>query len=215
LFVYVVLLAMVAGFLAVKLYTVLGKRTGHEQVMSKPAEPRLPATVARPSEPASEPREAAAPRPLGGGAEAGVRAIVAHDPSFDVSAFLDGAREAYRMILDAFWKGDEAQLAWLVEDAALAEFREAIAARAEVGHVLDNRLVAIERAAIVDAGLEGGVARITVRFDADIAAVTRDADGQVVAGSTDDAVATHDLWTFARTLKSADPNWKLADTDEA
>ena len=54
-----------------------------------------------------------------------------------------------------------------------------------------------------------------MRFDADIAAVTRDAEGQVIAGSLTDAVPTHDLWTFARTLKSSDPNWKLADTDEA
>ena len=53
-----------------------------------------------------------------------------------------------------------------------------------------------------------------MRFDADIAAVTRDAEGQVVAGSLTDAVETHDLWTFSRTLKSRDPNWKLADTDE-
>ena len=54
-----------------------------------------------------------------------------------------------------------------------------------------------------------------MRFDADIAAVTRDADGVVVAGSMSDAVETHDVWTFARALKSDDPNWKLAETDEA
>jgi predicted lipid-binding transport protein (Tim44 family) len=54
-----------------------------------------------------------------------------------------------------------------------------------------------------------------VRFDADIAAVTRDGEGNGLAGSRTDAVETHDVWTFARTLKSSDPNWKLADTDEA
>jgi predicted lipid-binding transport protein (Tim44 family) len=94
-------------------------------------------------------------------------------------------------------------------------FAEAIAARTAAGHVLDNRLVAIEHAKIEDAHVEGRVGRITVRFDADIAAVTRDAEGNVVAGSMSDAVQTHDLWTFARTLKSDDPNWKLAETDEA
>ena len=71
------------------------------------------------------------------------------------------------------------------------------------------------RAMIADASLTGRDARITVNFDADIAAVTRDAHGAVVAGSVTDAVETHDVWTFARTLKSSDPNWKLADTDEA
>ena len=68
---------------------------------------------------------------------------------------------------------------------------------------------------IADAQLAGREARITVRFDADIAAVTRNAEGQMVAGSLTDAVETHDVWTFTRTLKSGDPNWKLADTDEA
>jgi predicted lipid-binding transport protein (Tim44 family) len=68
---------------------------------------------------------------------------------------------------------------------------------------------------IADASVSGRDARITVRFDADIAAVTRDAEGNVLAGSLTDAVETHDVWTFARTLKSSDPNWKLADTDEA
>ena len=65
------------------------------------------------------------------------------------------------------------------------------------------------------ASVGGGEARVTVRFDADIAAVTRDGDGQVVAGSTSDAVETHDVWTFVRQVKTADPNWILADTDEA
>ena len=54
-----------------------------------------------------------------------------------------------------------------------------------------------------------------MRFDADIAAVTRDGEGHVVAGSTSDAVETHDVWTFVRQVKTADPNWILADTDEA
>lgn len=81
--------------------------------------------------------------------------------------------------------------------------------------MLDNRLVEIEQAVISDATLEGRTARITVRFDADIAAVTRDAEGHVVAGSMTDAVETHDVWAFTRELRSRDPNWKLAETDEA
>ena len=74
---------------------------------------------------------------------------------------------------------------------------------------------ATTRATVADARVAGREARITVRFDADVAAVTRDAEGRVIAGSTDDAVETHDVWTFVRTLGAPDPNWKLADTDEA
>jgi len=148
-------------------------------------------------------------------AEPGLRAIVSAEPGFDVGQFLEGAQGAYRMILEAYWKGDEEALGWLVEEDVRAAFAEAIAARATAGHVLDNRLVSVERAIIADASVDGKLARITVRFDADIAAVTRDAEGNLIAGSMSDAEETHDVWTFARTLKSSDPNWKLADTDEA
>ena len=213
---WVVLLAMVAAFLALRLYMVLGKRTGHEQpLMPKPAEERAaPTALPRPIEIVQEPREIAN-RNIDSRAEAGLRAIVSAEPGFDIGQFLEGAQSAYRMILEAYWKGDEESLEWLVDDEVRHAFVEAIEARATAGHVLDNRLVSIERAIIADASVEGKLARITVRFDADIAAVTRDAEGNVVAGSMSDAEETHDVWTFARTLKSGDPNWKLADTDEA
>jgi predicted lipid-binding transport protein (Tim44 family) len=213
---YVIVLAMIAGFLALRLYSVLGKRTGHHQPLPRPAEEG--GVASRPAQRTidmpAEPREAQK-RSIEDRAETGVRAIVAADPNFDVVQFLDGAKGAYRMILEAFWKGDRETLAWLAEDDVKAAFEDAIAERESAGHTLDNRLVSIERAVISDASVEGQVARITVRFDADIAAVTRDAEGNVVAGSLSDAVETHDVWTFARCLRSDDPNWKLAETDEA
>ncbi len=198
-----------------RLYSVLGKRTGHEQPLPRAAEERPAlAVVPRTVEAVPDAREVAN-RNLEPKAEPGLRAIVAGEPGFDVARFLEGAQAAYRMVLEAFWKGDEDALAELAVDDVRAAFVEAIEARREAGEVLDNRLVSIERALIADATLTGREARITVRFDADIAAVTRDADGNVLAGSLTDAVETHDVWTFARTLKSSDPNWKLADTDEA
>lgn len=211
---YVVVFAMIAAFLALRLYGVLGKRTGHEP-LPRTAEERIAvASAPRAVEAAADPLPPAN-RNIEPEAEAGLRALIAADPGFDLVQFLAGAQAAYRMILEAFWKGDEATLAELCEEAVRAAFAEAIAARNAAGEVLDNRLVAIERAVLSEVVLAGGVARITIRFDADIAAVTRNADGQVVAGSLTDAIGTHDVWTFARALKSADPNWQLADTDEA
>ena len=212
--VFVVLLAMVAAFLAMRLYAVLGKRTGHEP-LPRTAEERIGTPpLARPVEAAPEAR-VLGPKHVESGAEGGLRALIAADPTFDVAQFIEGAKSAYRMILEAFWKGDESTLEWLTERDVREAFSQAIAERNAAGHVLDNRLVSIERAVISDASVAGGLARVTVRFDADIAAVTRDAEGQVVAGSLTDAVETHDVWTFARMLKSGDPNWKLSDTDEA
>jgi predicted lipid-binding transport protein (Tim44 family) len=210
-----VLLAMVAGFLALRLYSALGKRTGHEQPLPKPAEERVAMPQAqRPMDQTLDLREPAQ-RLLEPAAERGVRAIIDADPRFDVAQFLNGARSAYSMILEAYWKGDRDTLTWLVEDDVREGFDAAIAEREAAGHVLDNRVVAIERAVITDARVESGVAEVTVRFDADIAAVTRDQDGNLVAGSLSDAVQTHDIWTFSRRLRSDDPNWKLSETDEA
>ncbi|WP_374945131.1 Tim44/TimA family putative adaptor protein [Sphingomonas sp.] len=213
---YVILLAMIAGFLALRLYSVLGKRTGHEQQpLPRAAEDRpVPVTLPRTMDATPDVREVAE-RNIEPRAEAGLRSIVAGEPGFDVGQFLAGAQAAYRMTLEAFWKGDEDALVELVEDDVHASFAEAVAARNAAGETLDNRLVTIERAVIADAHLSGRDARITVRFDADIAAITRDAEGAVIAGSMTDAVETHDVWTFARTLRAGDPNWKLADTDEA
>ncbi len=212
---FLVLLAMVAGFLGLRLYGVLGKRTGHEQPLPRTAEERpAPISVPRTVDAIPEVREPAN-RNIDPRAEAGLRQIVAGEAGFDVPRFLEGAQAAYRMTLEAFWKGDESALSDLAVPDVAQAFIDAIAARTTAGHVLDNRLVRIEKAMIVDASLSGREARITMRFDADIAAVTRDAEGVMVAGSMTDAVETHDVWTFARTLKSSDPNWKLADTDEA
>lgn len=212
---YVVVLGMVAAFLALRLYSVLGKRTGAEpRPLVRAAEDRsLPLTLPRAAEPQAEPREAG-PRPIEPRAEQGLRAIIAGEPAFDVGRFIEGAQAAYRMTLEAYWRGDEAALDELATPEVRDAFAKAIAARTEAGETLDNRLIRIDRAQIVESHVTGREARITVRFDADIAAVTRDADGQVIAGTVTDAVETHDVWTFARTLKSSDPNWKLADTDE-
>jgi predicted lipid-binding transport protein (Tim44 family) len=212
----IVLLAMVALFVGLRLYSVLGRRTGHEQQ-----------PILRPAETAGKPEAAAAPadlvaeRPEASGlvyeeaAASGIRGIVAADPAFDVARFLEGAQVAYRMILEAFWKGDREELRHMVGGDVLATFEDSIAEREAAGHRLDNRLVMIERAVIEDARVTGRTAEIDVRFDADIAAVTRDRDGTLIAGTMTDAVATHDVWTFRRTLGADDPNWLLVDTDEA
>jgi len=211
----IVLLAMVALFVGLRLYAVLGRRTGHEQQpVVRPAEAVAGADVAAPTPDTQAERNDRSGLAYEDSAAGGIRAIIAADSSFDVARFLDGAQAAYRMILEAFWKGDSNELADLVGDDVRHSFEEAIAHRNEAGHRLDNRLIRIERAIIEDARLQGRTANIVVRFDADIAAVTRDGNGEVIAGSLSDAVATHDVWTFQRVLASNDPNWLLVETDE-
>ena len=144
----------------------------------------------------------------------GVRAILAADPSFDVARFLEGAKSAYRMVLEAYWKGDLDTLRSHVDEHVYEAFAGAVEQRQKDNLTLDNRLVAIDQAVISEAALERGNAIIGVRFEADIAAVTRNAEGQVVAGSLSDAVQTRDVWTFRRDTSARDPNWLLIETDE-
>lgn len=214
----IVILAMIAGFLALRLYSVLGKRTGHEQEpVLRPAEDRAKVSVLQPapaSQQGSDTVRLAAEGLISPSAENGVRALIAADRSFDVPQFVEGAKSAYKMVLEAFWRGDRQELEWLCDADVLASFEEAIASREAEGHILDNRLVRIEKAQIVEASVNGRIAEVSLRFEADIAAVTRDRDENVIAGSLTDAIGTRDVWTFTRDIRSSDPNWKLSETDE-
>jgi predicted lipid-binding transport protein (Tim44 family) len=215
----IILLAMVAAFLGMRLYSVLGKRTGHEQepLIRKPLEER-PAPAIRPVVPTIEQVPSG---PIVGtmniapGAENGLRAIINADRQFDAGLFVEGAKSAYKLVLESYWKGDRESLRFLCDDDVFESFDTAIAARETAGETLDNRLVRIDEARIIDAHYDHPVARVTVQFDADIAAMVKDKSGAVIGGSMTDAVETHDIWTFMRDIKSIDRNWKLDETDEA
>lgn len=211
----IVILALVALFIGLRLYNVLGERTGHEQPILKPADPEARVetrAVAAATSPL--PQADAADLAYLPTAGPGVRALLAADPSFDVARFLEGAQAAYRLILESFWKGDLEAMRPHVDDHVFETFSSAVDQRSKDGLVLDNRLVAIDQAVIAGAELDKKVALVTVRFEADIAAVTRNAEGEVVAGSMSDAVQTRDRWTFRRDIAAADPNWQLVETDE-
>ncbi|MEH6757042.1 MAG: Tim44/TimA family putative adaptor protein [Parasphingorhabdus sp.] len=225
----IVLLAMVAAFLGLRLYSVLGKRTGHEQEhtprniengLDKRPKDRnardenrdspIPDIVPASSNPAPQPTMI-----YDAAAESGMRSIIGADRNFDAGRFVEGAKAAYGMILEAFWNGDREQLKELCDDDVYESFVSAIDAREKNGEVLENRLVRIEEARIADADYDRRIARITMRFDADIATVVKDKEGTLIGGSLTDAVETHDVWTFVRDLSSSDPNWILDETDEA
>ena len=213
----IVLLAMVAAFLGLRLYTVLGRRAEHEEesVPQRFESDDKPAGVARPA-PAT-PVVQARPLELEGvmpAVERGIREITAADSKFNLAQFLEGARGAYRMVLEAFWKGDRETLRELCDDDVYAGFIAALEARKAAGETVDNTLIRIEETRIHSASLDGRMARIAVLFVADIAAVTRDKDGTQIAGSLDDAIESRDVWTFSRNAAARDPNWLLDETDE-
>lgn len=216
----IVLLAMIAAFLGMRLYSVLGKRTGHEQ------EPVLPRRDDRAAPSPVRLGDGETPSPSIGApdtsglvyepaAEIGLRQLLASDRNFDAGRFMEGAEAAYRMILEAYWKGDRDTLRDLCDDDSYEAFVEAIEAREARGEKLENRLVGIDSAKITAVEMDRKEARITVRYQADISAITRDADGKLIAGSMSDASQTDDLWTFRRAIGSDDPNWLLDEIEAA
>jgi predicted lipid-binding transport protein (Tim44 family) len=187
------ILAFVAGFVLFRLYTTLGKRTGAE----RPAEP-APAPVQ-----GELPRERPAePVPIGAANGDGVMAIVRADPSFDVDHFLAGARGAYEMIIAAFAKGDRETLRGLLTPRVYESYQIAIAKREEGGGH-GPELVRLKSIELVDAALDGGVARVAVKFEAELA---EGAHGVREA---------RERWTFERDVRSSDPNWRLARVSAA
>jgi len=214
----IVILAMIAAFLGLRLYSVLGRRAEHgeEPVPTRfeqpdASAPRPPAIQNQPLQQPLRPRDIAGVPPM---VEQGLREIAAADRYFDGYAFVDGARGAYGMILEAFWQGDKETLRQLCDRDVYDSFAAAIDQRIEAGETLENRLVRIEEAVIHSARLDGRIARIAVAFTADIATVTRDRDGHVIAGSLTDAVESRDIWTFSRDVNAAGPDWLLDETDE-
>ncbi len=213
----IIILALIAAFLGLRLYSVLGKHGRDSEPALPHAEDRRPVPVAQsPAPVADAPR--AAPMPAQGmiyepAAEIGIRSILSSDRAFDVGRFVNGSKAAYRMILEAYWKGDRELLRTLCDADSYEAFDAAITGREARGETLENRLISIENATIVSASLNGKTARVAVRFEADIAAITRDAEGRVIAGSMSDAVGTQDVWSFVRDVDAAGPEWLLDETD--
>ncbi|MFI4947565.1 MAG: Tim44/TimA family putative adaptor protein [Alphaproteobacteria bacterium] len=213
----IILFAMVAAFLVLRLRSVLGRRTGQE--------PRRDPLLRRAEAPADKIEDKVVtlgnrtpkPPPVitappADAVAAGLERIRSADPGFDPSQFLAGARAAFEMIVGAFAAGDQARLRPLLSDDVYTPFAAAIAERAAAGETLETRIVGLTRVDITEAGLTGRLARVTVKFVSEQINVLRAHDGSVVDGDPDHAVEKTDFWSFTRDTRASDPNWVLEAT---
>jgi predicted lipid-binding transport protein (Tim44 family) len=209
----IVLFAVIAGFLILRLRSVLGRRTGNERRRDPFVPPKADSA---PENVVSLPRgrPSAGLPPVNGSAQAtGAAArIKVADPQFDEAAFLTGARGAFEIIINAFAKGDTAALQPLLSDAVYASFAEAIRNRLAQHETQETNLLAIKSMELVEGEIENGTALATVKFVSDQSNVTRAADGSIVDGNLERVVEKTDMWTFSRALRSRDPNWTLVAT---
>ena len=144
-----------------------------------------------------------------GPAAAGLEAIAAADTRFDPNAFVEGARSAYTMIVEAFSAGDRKTLEPLLAAKVLDRYTTAIDQRADRGETVRTEIERIRSAEITEAGLDNETARIKVRFVAEIATETRDADAVVIAGDLGHLSTVTEDWMFERRTDTGNPNWVL------
>lgn len=211
----ILIFAAIAGFLILRLRSVLGRRHGEERRRPNPLQPQKPVEAAgdnvvrMPDRGLRQPAPADdSPLPIA----QQVEQVRSADPRFDEAGFLYGARMAFEMIVGAFAAGDKQALRPLLSDDVFAAFAHAIDDRLAKGWTLETHLAKVEEPDLKQARLENRTAYVTVRFISHQINVTRDAQGNVVDGDPNDTVEMTDIWTFARDTRNADPNWTLVQT---
>lgn len=215
-----------------RLRSVLGTRTGTErppvqrrETPAKPGDEKVVQMRPRPTPVADDNEEAerqarrleAEINQFGHGDEAviaGLKAIAEADPGFSPKSFLEGAKSAYEMIVTAFAAGDRQTLRNLLDKEVYDGFEKAIKDREAAGHKVDFTFVGLPKIEISGAELDKRNASITIRFHAEVVQATRDKDGTLLEGNADQVTGIADEWTFARSPRSRDPNWKLVATSQ-
>lgn len=212
---FILLIAMVAGIILFRLYSVLGRRTGHERppreryglnrntsTNSADNVVALPDRTAR-AEPLDKPSD-----PLA----RGLLDIKLADRGFENDHFLDGAKQAYEMVVTAFAAGDRQTLRSLLSDEVYAAFESVIRAREAKTQKVEFTFVGFRDAAISHAALKRRTAEITVNFTAQYISATMDAEGHVIEGDAKAVRTVNDVWTFTRDVRASDPNWTIVAT---
>lgn len=211
----VILFAALALFLIYRLGAVLGRRGDDHREGPSPfdkADDKSASTpdnvVAIPGRGGPQATNTGSMDPL----EAGLTQIKAAARGFREKEFLEGARSAFEMIVEAFASGNGKTLKAILDGAVYENFAAAIRTREKAGQTLESTLVGIEKSEIIAAEMQGRDAIVTVKFITEQINVTRDADETVVEGDASHVATVTDIWTFKRNTRSSDPNWVLVAT---
>ncbi len=210
-------LAGIAVFLILRLRNVLGTREGFEKPPTT-----IGAETKRRSQPELEVIEGGPDRDItdhvaeDSDAAKALAAMKGVDRSFHLGEFLQGARGAYEMILMAFENGDLASVKPFLSDEVYAAFASVVEERERNGLKVEATFVGISDLSLKDVEFDRGTreAELSVKFVGELTEVVRDRAGDLVEGSSSAIKRQRDIWTFARTMGSADPNWILVATSE-
>ena len=185
----IILLAMIAGFIFLRLRGILGKKSGFEDKMSASFAHDFPSETTK--------------KPL-------------NEKTFDENAkkdFLSGAKIAYETIITSFSSGNLKGVKQLLDKKVYEQFDEAIKARNSSGQVSETTFIGINSAEIKNHKNKKGFLEVTVSFVSEIISCVKDKDNKILSGDPKKIKKVFDTWTFSKEINSTNPNWLLVSTE--
>lgn len=208
----IILYAVLALIVGAMLFSVLGKNVGEDSETHPDEKPPLETFARLAPIPLGQDKKLDEPKFEGPAAE-GLKAIHAADASFTADGFLDGAKTAYGMILEAYADGDKDALKTLLNAEVGQSYCDAIDTRIEKELTQTTDLARLVSAEIVTASRIGKTGRIGVVYLAELATALLDKSGEVVSGDLDVLSRIKEVWSYERTLGSKNPNWVLCSVE--
>ena len=141
--------------------------------------------------------------------------IAAADQKFDPAEFLRGAKAAYEHIVMGFAEGNRGLLKDLLSAEVYEGFAQAIDQRVSRKETVEQSFVGIKSAELAEAELRGASAFVTVSFVSELISATRNMANEIISGDPKRIKEVTDVWTFARDVSAANPNWRLVATRAA
>tara|TARA_Y100000766_G_scaffold127650_1_gene109697 strand:+ start:249 stop:890 length:642 start_codon:yes stop_codon:yes gene_type:complete len=139
--------------------------------------------------------------------------ISSNEKNFSQEIFLDGSKNAYKMIVENYASGNLEPIKSFISKEVYDGFSEAISSRDELKQKLHNEVVEFNSVEITDATLEKNIVQLKVMFEAKMISYGEDSTGNVIEGNKDSPQVIKDIWIFQRTIKSKTPAWELISTN--
>ena len=209
-FIDIILLAMVAGFLVLRLRSNLGRRTGHEQGQKNFSSDKI-VRINKNDENKIFENDNEENLPVNE-IDRGISQILSNDPGFSIEEFKSGALKAFEIILHAFAKKDTETLESLLSKSVFDAFVGSMNEREDAAELLETKILRVEISKINNVGVKDSLASITVEFISDQINLISSKDGELIEGDPDCIENYRDQWTFQKNLNQKDPNWELAST---
>ena len=184
----IILLAMIAGFIFLRLRGILGRKTGFEENIST--------SFPHESPPKTDNKKI-------------------NSENFDENAkkeFLNGAKIAYETIITDFAKGDLKKIKSLLDNKIFDQFKNSIKERETKGLISDTTFIGINSAEIKEHKETNNILEVTVDFVSEIISCVRNKEKKIISGDPEKIKKVHDTWKFCRDIRSNNPNWFLKET---